>query len=168
MWRSRVNGVLELHVRLARGTAGQSHQARQAKDLPAGAILTAVYARQNRVSLATLAYRIRISGIPKRTCTRIKRNGVAQQTSYLLPEDIERLPASVTPDARHVTCAEAARIAQVTSGQISHAADIGKLKTNGKRYRQRLIDRESLNLWITWREQKPSAAQQERSRNRRL
>jgi hypothetical protein len=50
---------------------------------------------------------------------------------------------------RWVTVNEAARIAQLdNSGVISRAASTGKLKSNGKSGRQRLIDRQDLTRWI--------------------
>jgi len=125
--------------------------------LPVGAVLTADHARRIKVPASTLLNRIRAAGIPQRTCTRIKRNGFAQRTSYLTPADIERLASTVTADGedrRFVTCAQAASIAGVNSGQITHAANIRKLATNGQTHRRRRIDRDSLEVWIAWRSQK--------------
>jgi hypothetical protein len=74
-----------------------------------------------------------------------------------LVEQLDRAPLSViaardirSPDDREttwLTVTEAARVTGVNTGVITHAADAGQLKSNGKQGRARRIDPAGLTRW---------------------
>ena len=136
-------------------------------DLPAGCVLVRDAAKKFRLSHAGMLRRVASLGLPQRMCTRIKRTGAAQPTSYLTPEDQIAIDPQVNEDPRFVTVREAARLAGTTTGRISWAASAGKLTTNGKRFWQKRIDRACLEVWIEWRRQKLERRERREAQRRR-
>src|SRR5207248_5457141 len=107
-----------------------------------------------------LLARIAAAGVAHRTCTRIKRTGSAQKTSYLTAADLDALAFDRPADPNWLRVREAARLTGVRTADISRAADNGEIDAAGRR-RQRRIKLESLNAWMARR-----AAKVERRRRK--
>lgn len=153
LWRRR-HVVLE-KVWLARELLDSSAKRGTAPDCPAGCVLVTDAARGFKVRVPTMLHRIAALGLPRRLCTRIKKTGAAQPTSYLTPEDLAALKPPPPADPNWLTVKEAARLAAVPTGRISWAATREKINADG-RGRRRRIDRQSLEKWIAKQRARPS------------
>jgi hypothetical protein len=81
----------------------------------------------------------------------------------------EECSTSEKPNAKEwVRVNKAARIAFVNSGQISRAVTDGDLKGNGKKRRERRVDRQDLTRWIQERVERPERAESDESVKRKM